>query len=118
MTSLRRRVRRADEVSGRARMASVNLYSNFNINTAAVRAVLSFNDSGWDRFGFLPRVGSTLRRFDSIGIVEEDGVARNMTADELEKKLIVAQEAAVFAETEVRELMEKLSAIRPFEDED
>ncbi|KAJ7063520.1 hypothetical protein C8F01DRAFT_1209783 [Mycena amicta] len=89
-----------------------------DINTAAMRAVLSFNDSGWDRFGFLPRVGSTLRRFDSIGIVEEDGAARNMTADELEKKLIVAQEAAVFAETEVRELMEKMSAIRPFEDED
>ncbi|KAF7294679.1 PAN2-PAN3 deadenylation complex catalytic subunit PAN2 [Mycena indigotica] len=71
-----------------------------DINTAAVRAVLSFNDNGWDRFGFLPRVGNTLRRFDNIGIVEEAGVVRNMTADELEKKLIVAQEAAVFAETE------------------
>ncbi|KAF7323197.1 Transcriptional repressor [Mycena chlorophos] len=89
-----------------------------DINTAAVRAVLSFNDNGWDRFGFLPRVGNTLRRFDNIGIIEEDGVARNMTADELEKKLIVAQEAAVFAETEVRELMENMNAIRPFEDED
>ncbi|KAJ6500570.1 hypothetical protein C8R45DRAFT_819975 [Mycena sanguinolenta] len=88
-----------------------------DINTAAVRAVLSFNDNGWDRHGFLPRVGNTLRRFDSIGLVEEDGVTRSMTADELEKKLIVAKEAAVFAETEVRELMEKMHSMKPLEDE-
>lgn len=79
-----------------------------DINTAAVRAVLSFNDSGWDRHSFMPRVGNTLRRFNNIGIVEEGGVVRSMTADELEKKLIVAKEAAVFAETEVREAMEKM----------
>jgi CCR4-NOT transcription complex subunit 4 len=88
-----------------------------DINTAAVRAVLSFNDNGWDRHAFLPRVGNTLRRFDSIGLVEEDGVTRSMTADELEKKLVVAKEAAVFAETEVRELMEKMHSIKPLEDE-
>ncbi|KAJ7243394.1 hypothetical protein B0H12DRAFT_833209 [Mycena haematopus] len=88
-----------------------------DINTAAVRAVLSFNDNGWDRHGFLPRVGNTLRRFDSIGLVEEDGAMRSMTADELEKKLVVAKEAAVFAETEVRELMEKMHSIKPLEDE-
>ncbi|KAJ7460978.1 hypothetical protein B0H11DRAFT_159342 [Mycena galericulata] len=88
-----------------------------DINTAAVRAVLSFNDNGWDRHGFMPRVGNTLRRFDSIGLVEEDGVTRSMTADELEKKLVVAKEAAVFAETEVRELMEKMHSIKPLEDE-
>ncbi|KAJ7043115.1 hypothetical protein C8F04DRAFT_1218829 [Mycena alexandri] len=88
-----------------------------DINTAAVRAVLSFNDNGWDRHGFMPRVGNTLRRFDSIGLVEEDGVTRSMSADELEKKLLVAKEAAVFAETEVRELMEKMHAIKPLEDE-
>ncbi|KAJ7789390.1 hypothetical protein B0H14DRAFT_2944713 [Mycena olivaceomarginata] len=78
-----------------------------DINTAAVRAVLSFNDNGWDRHAFLPRVGNTLRRFDSIGLVEEDGVTRSMTADELEKKLV----------TEVRELMEKMHSIKPLEDE-
>jgi CCR4-NOT transcription complex subunit 4 len=88
-----------------------------DINTAAVRAVLSFNDNGWDRHGFMPRVGNTLRRFDSIGLVEEDGVTRSMSADELEKKLAVAKEAAVFAETEVRELMEKMHSIKPLEDE-
>ncbi|KAF5386828.1 hypothetical protein D9615_001626 [Tricholomella constricta] len=84
-----------------------------DINTAAVRAVLSFNDNGWDRRAFLPRVGNTLRRFDSIGLVEENGAIRSMTADELEKKLAVAKEAAVFAETEVREMMERIQTIRP-----
>ncbi|KAJ7491261.1 hypothetical protein FB451DRAFT_1080182 [Mycena latifolia] len=88
-----------------------------DINTAAVRAVLTFNDNGWDPHGFMPHVGNTLRRFDSIGLVEEDGVTRSMTADELEKKLVVAKEAAVFAETEVRELMDKMNSIKPLEDE-
>ncbi|KAG6906549.1 hypothetical protein DXG01_013235 [Tephrocybe rancida] len=85
-----------------------------DINTAAVRAVLSFNDNGWDRRAFLPRVGHTLRRFDNIGFTEvHDGSVRSMTADELEKKLAVAKEAAVFAETEVREVMERIQVIRP-----
>ncbi|KAG5646702.1 hypothetical protein DXG03_002692 [Asterophora parasitica] len=84
-----------------------------DINTAAVRAVLSFNDNGWDRRAFLPRVGNTLRRFDNIGLMEENGAVRSMTADELEKKLAVAKEAAVFAETEVREVMERIQTIRP-----
>ncbi|KAK0210218.1 hypothetical protein DFS33DRAFT_1291485 [Desarmillaria ectypa] len=86
-----------------------------DINTAAVRAVLAFNDSGWDRHGFMPRVGNTLRRFDNMGLVEENGVVRAMTADELEKKLAVAREAAVFAETEVREMMENMQAFKPID---
>lgn len=89
-----------------------------DINTAAVRAVLSFNDSGWDRYAFMPRVGNTLRRFDNIGMIVGEDEPRNMTADELEDKLAVAREAAVFAEAEVREVMEKMAAIRPFEDEE
>ncbi|GLB35074.1 putative RNA recognition motif containing protein [Lyophyllum shimeji] len=88
-----------------------------DINTAAVRAVLAFNDNGWDRRGCLPRVGNTLHRFDNIGLVEEDGAVRSMTADGLEKKLAVAKEAAVFAETEVREVMERMRAIKPVDDE-
>ncbi|KAF8894490.1 hypothetical protein BD779DRAFT_841963 [Infundibulicybe gibba] len=88
-----------------------------DINTAAVRAVLSFNDNGWDRHGFMPQVGNTLRRFDSIGVVEENGAIRLMNPDELEKKLVVAKEAAVFAETEVREMMEKMRALRPVEND-
>lgn len=84
-----------------------------DINIAAVRAVLAFNDNGWDLHGFLPRVGGTLQRFDQIGIVAEEGVMRPMTADELEKKLVVAKEAAVFAEAELRETMQRLQVLKP-----
>ncbi|PPQ77531.1 hypothetical protein CVT25_011328 [Psilocybe cyanescens] len=85
-----------------------------DINTAAVRAVLSFNDSGWDRHSFLPRIGNTLRRFDKIGMIEEQGQARSMTADELDKKLIVAKEAAIFAEAEIREAMVKFQSTKVY----
>ena len=82
-----------------------------DINTAAVRAVLAFNDSGWDLHGFAPRSGGTLEKFDALGVVQtEGGELRPMTADELEKKLIVAKEAAVFAETEVREIVGRIQA--------
>jgi len=82
-----------------------------DINTAAVRAVLAFNDSGWDLHGFAPRSGETLKRFDTLGMMQtEKGELRPMTADELEKKLVVAKEAAVFAETEVREIMGRIRA--------
>lgn len=90
-----------------------------DINTAAVRAVLSFNDGGWDVHGFLPRVGGTLQRFDSIGMAAtSDGGLRLLSADELEKKLAVAQEAAVFAEAELRDMMMAVEAVKPLgEDE-
>ncbi|KAF8274237.1 hypothetical protein EI94DRAFT_1794454 [Lactarius quietus] len=82
-----------------------------DINTAAVRAVLAFNDSGWDPHGFAPRTGGTLQKFDALGTVQtEGGGLRPMTAEELEEKLIVAKEAAVFAETEVREVMGRIQA--------
>ncbi|KAL4261880.1 Transcriptional repressor general negative regulator of transcription subunit 4 [Pleurotus pulmonarius] len=86
-----------------------------DINNAAVRAVLSFNDSGWDRHAALPRSGNSLKRFDSIGLVHENGTSRPMTADELQEKLKVAEEAAIFADTELRESMEKMQKIRPEE---
>ncbi|KDQ33917.1 hypothetical protein PLEOSDRAFT_1091684 [Pleurotus ostreatus PC15] len=88
-----------------------------DINNAAVRAVLSFNDSGWDRHAALPRSGNSLKRFDSIGLVHENGTSRPMTADELQEKLKVAEEASIFADTELRESMEKMQKIRP-EDHD
>jgi CCR4-NOT transcription complex subunit 4 len=84
-----------------------------DINTAAVRAVLSFNDNGWDRHAVLPRVGNSLRRFDNLGLVEENGVVRSMNSRELEEKLAVAREAAVFAEAQVREAMERVQVVRP-----
>ena len=84
-----------------------------DINTAAVRAVLSFNDNGWDVRGCLPRVGNTLLRFDSLGLLSDHGAVRAMTADELEEKLGVAKEAAAFAEAELRDSMQCLQVLRP-----
>ena len=84
-----------------------------DINMAAVRAVLSFNDNGWDIHGFMPRTGNTLEKFSNLGVVREGDGVRVMTVEELEKKLAVAREAAVFAETEAREMMEKLQELRP-----
>ena len=83
-----------------------------DINTAAVKAVLSFNDIGWDRNNFLPSRGNTLARFSRLGTVEENGVRRPMAVHELEKKLVDAQEAVVFAETEIREAMEKYQVFK------
>ena len=89
-----------------------------DINNAAVRAVLTFNDSGWDPHGVLPRIGNTLSRFDQVGYVPEEGTGgmRAMTADELEKKLVVAKEAAQFVEGELREVMRSLQGLRPTDD--
>lgn len=84
-----------------------------DINMAAVRAVLSFNDSGWDTHGFMPRTGNTLEKFSNLGVVREGDGVRAMSVEELEKKLAVAREAAVFAETEMREMMSKLQELRP-----
>ncbi|TFK76573.1 hypothetical protein BDN72DRAFT_954290 [Pluteus cervinus] len=84
-----------------------------DINTAAVRAVLAFNDNGWDKHHFLPRAGNTLGRFDQIGLTDENGNMRPMSIEELEKKLVVAKEAAVFAEMEMREVMERNQLEKP-----
>lgn len=78
-----------------------------DINTAAVKAVFSLNDNGWDKHSFLPCNGDSLTRFNAIGTVEQGGIQRPMTADELEKQLIEAKETAVWAETEIRENIEK-----------
>ncbi|CAL1703477.1 unnamed protein product [Somion occarium] len=89
-----------------------------DINTAAVRAVLSFNDNGWDRRGFTQKQGNSLARFDQLGMVEEDGKLRSMAGDELEKKLIVAKEAAAFAEAELKEAMERVQEARPLAEDE
>lgn len=88
-----------------------------DINTAAVKAVLAFNDNGWDKYGFLPRLGNTLERFESIGLVTEgDGDVRPMTVEELEKVLMEAKEAAVLAEADARDAMAKMQFVKHFDD--
>lgn len=89
-----------------------------DINTAAVRAVLSFNDSGWDPHGFAPRTGNTLQKFDTLGMVDDGesqpgDALRMMTANELEDRLASAREAASFAEMEVRQAVERMQELKP-----
>ncbi|OCB89684.1 hypothetical protein A7U60_g3161 [Sanghuangporus baumii] len=83
------------------------------VNIAAIRTILTSNDQGWDQKGFLPHVGNTLARFKNLGFVDEGSEKRPMTIEELEKKLIVAKEAAVFAEAELREAMQAMQANKP-----
>jgi len=83
-----------------------------DINTAAVRAVLSFNDNGWDREAFLPRSGGALQRFDELGFTPDGTRAR--TADELEQELVAAQRATVDGEAAVKESMQKLQYVKEF----
>ncbi|CDO68864.1 hypothetical protein BN946_scf185000.g7 [Trametes cinnabarina] len=89
-----------------------------DINSAAVRAILSFNDSGWDPSGSLPRQRNSLSRFDQLGLVNENGEQRMMTADELENRLMAAKEAAQYYEAELREVMQSLQGLKPTDDHD
>ncbi|THH27062.1 hypothetical protein EUX98_g7127 [Antrodiella citrinella] len=89
-----------------------------DINTAAVRAVLSFNDNGWDHSGFMPKVGNTLQRFDEMGYVVRDGQMQLMTGDELQKELSLAKEAAKYAEAELREAMQVMQDERPLAEDE
>ena len=84
-----------------------------DVNTAAARAILATNDRGWDIRGCLPHIGNTLARFEHLGHIDEGGKTRRMTPEEVEKKLIVGKEAAVFAETELREAMQSVIAQKP-----
>ncbi|TCD70571.1 transcriptional repressor proteinral negative regulator of transcription subunit 4 [Steccherinum ochraceum] len=89
-----------------------------DINTAAVRAVLSFNDNGWFHNGVIPKNGHSLQRFDEMGFVQEDGELRPMTGDELEKELLAAKEAAIFAEADLREAMQVMIDERPLAEDE
>ena len=79
-----------------------------DINTAAVRAVLAFNDNGWDAHGFMPRIGNTLQYFEQMSTVEQDGAERDLTAAELEHKLgdamVEEREAATRLEDSVQRM--------------
>ena len=88
-----------------------------DINNAAVRAVLTFNDNGWDLQGFMPRMGDTLNRFEHLGKVVDGDAVRNMTADELERELVLAKESVVLAESELRDAMQRLQAVKPVDED-
>ena len=82
-----------------------------DINTAAVRAVLAFNDSGWDTHSFMPRLGNTLRYFERMGFVEENGVTRPMTVEELQRSLASAEQEEEEAETALKVSMQNLQEL-------
>ncbi|KAG6850600.1 hypothetical protein H0H93_011268 [Arthromyces matolae] len=85
-----------------------------DINMAAVRAVLSFNDNGWDRHAFLPRVGDTLRQFDNLGFHEaKDGSVQPLNVTELERELAFAKDLASASEEQVRDMMKRMLAVKP-----
>lgn len=83
-----------------------------DINTAAVRAVLTFNDRGWDPAGFMPRAGKSLVQFDALGYVQGKGkTIRRMSLDELERasdKAKIEEKAARHAVQESIEVMRGL----------
>ncbi|KZV70611.1 hypothetical protein PENSPDRAFT_752413 [Peniophora sp. CONT] len=79
-----------------------------DINAAAVRAVLAYNDGGWDAARFAPRAGGSLERFDKL---------QTLSAEEMEVELVKAKEAAARAEGEVREAVEKMRGVRPEEED-
>lgn len=78
-----------------------------DINSAAVRAVLSINDRGWDATGFLPRQGDSLANFDAIGQEEVDGRTTFMSVEELEESLADAKAKEAAAEAELRQMMHR-----------
>ncbi|KZO95169.1 hypothetical protein CALVIDRAFT_555866 [Calocera viscosa TUFC12733] len=81
-----------------------------DINMAAVRAVLSINDRGWDATGFLPRQGDSLSRYDSD---DSDDQSRPETrtvfvsAEELEEALAIAKVKEAAAEAELKQIMHR-----------
>ena len=83
-----------------------------DINLAAVRAVMSFNDRGWGHVDVLPRVGGSLTRFDALGTVTEaDGSIRDMTIQELEEAHAKAVEMEITAEAELTKALETNQAL-------
>ncbi|KZT59776.1 hypothetical protein CALCODRAFT_481279 [Calocera cornea HHB12733] len=78
-----------------------------DINSAAVRAVLSLNDRGWDATGFLPRQDDSLARFDALGQEQVDGRTVFIGAEELEEALAVAKAKEAAAEAELKQTMHR-----------
>jgi CCR4-NOT transcription complex subunit 4 len=83
-----------------------------DINTAAVRAVLTLNDRGWDQFGFLPRGGNSTRRFDNLVCKQVKGVEQFLSIPEMERKLERCLDFEQGAEIELRKSMDNLIGLK------
>jgi len=85
-----------------------------DINTAAVRAVLTFNDRGWDPSGFMPRAGQSLAQFETVGMVQGKGkTTHRMTIEELQKAMEKAKSEETSARQAVLESMGMLRDLLP-----
>ncbi|KAG8977833.1 transcriptional repressor general negative regulator of transcription subunit 4 [Tulasnella sp. 425] len=77
-----------------------------DINSAAVRAVLSLNDRGWDARTILNKSTGTLERFEELGTVQvEGGAPRGMTLAELAEALKEARMQESEVEMQLKEVM-------------
>ncbi len=81
-----------------------------DINVASTRAVLAFNDRGWDAQGFLPRAGNTVAKYDKRGMLEkknakgETGV-RHKTIAEVESELVQANKQVISLTEDLKKVM-------------
>jgi len=83
-----------------------------DINTAAVRAVLAFNDRGWDKAAFLPRVGGSLKRFEDLAHKETKGAQETLSITELERKLEKSLDLEKVAEGELRKSVDAMTMLK------
>ncbi|KIO23416.1 hypothetical protein M407DRAFT_9438 [Tulasnella calospora MUT 4182] len=82
-----------------------------DINSAAVRAVLSLNDRGWDARTMLSKSTGSLERFEQLGTVQvEGGAMRGMSLAELTEALKEARRHESEVEMQLKEVM-KLNAL-------
>lgn len=99
-----------DALSKRARWMEAQLVKleslHHDVNSAAVRVVMYFNDRGWDRASKLPRPGDALTSFDAIGSVNEGSKARKMTTDELEAALASSLQEEAQLQVKLREAIQ------------
>lgn len=97
-----------------------------DINMAAVRAILTVSDRGWDPCGFVQRFGvepvvngDSLARFDNIGMIQGKGKSlRRMTADELQKALDIAKQEEKTTKQAVLDSMASITAHFPPDHDD
>jgi CCR4-NOT transcription complex subunit 4 len=77
---------------------------------ASSRAVLAFNDRGWDAQGFLPRVGNTVATYDKRGVLEKRNAKGEMeirpkTIAEVEGELVQANKQVLGLTEELKRVM-------------
>ena len=81
-----------------------------DINVASTRAVLAFNDRGWDAQGFLPRVGNTVATYDKKGGLEKKNAkgemeTRHKSIAEIESELVQANKHVLSLTEDLKKVM-------------